>query len=154
MPRDAFVLKSKCARKVSGLLRNRPQAPVVRRGNSVRLALFRNRNAKVFRLKITFTRILMLTEYTQDLQHHFATKFCREIVLHLTPKKNLEAIYDSRIWSIERALKVIYGCMMQHQKTILQLQKKVIKTRTVRRIPRINLLSSVVLHDQSRIFPG
>ena len=44
------------------------------------------------RRKIMFTRILMLSEYKEDLQHRFLTKCCLEIVLHLTSKKNLEAI--------------------------------------------------------------
>ena len=90
----------------------------------------------------------------------FAASFRNKILSRNRPVFNSKekfggySVYSySRIWSVERFLKVIYGCMMQNQKTILQLQKKVIKARTVG-IPRINLLSSVVLHDQSRIFPG
>ena len=44
------------------------------------------------RLNVTFTRILMLLEYKEDMQYRFPTKFCGEIVLHSAPKKNLEAI--------------------------------------------------------------
>jgi len=58
-----------------------------------RLAFFRNKiECEGLHLKITFTRILMSSEYKDDLQHRFPTKRCSEIVLHLTPKKNQEAI--------------------------------------------------------------